>query len=213
MPTVQSFPYANFIAKVMNKEIDIDTDVIKAALVSNTHTVDRAAHDYYNDVTNELSTANGYTSGGATLANKTAAITEANSWTRAHAVSTAYSVGDIVRPSTGNGFLYMASVAGTSAGSAPTWPTTIGLTVTDGGVTWTCVGRRAWVFKSDPATWAAPFSAGPFRHVILYDDTPATAATKPLIAVATYAADQTGGDGSMTITPDSVQGWVAIPIP
>jgi hypothetical protein len=213
VPNVQCLPYGNFIAKVLNKEIDIDTDVIKVALCSNSYTPDRGAHDYYNDLTNELSTAGGYTAGGATLSTKSATLTIANSWGRAHAVSTAYLVGDIVRPSTGNTYVYMASVAGTSAGSAPTWPTVIGATVTDGTVTWTCVGRYVWRFSSDPATWAAPFSAGPFRHAVLYDDSPATTATKPLIAILTYASDQTGSDGNATITPDSVQGWVAIAIP
>ncbi|MEX3914912.1 hypothetical protein AB4Y43_01510 [Paraburkholderia sp. BR10872] len=53
------------------------------------------------------------------------------------AASTAYSSGDTVIPTGGNGRLYKCTVAGTSSSSAPTWPTTAGGTVTDGGVTWT----------------------------------------------------------------------------
>jgi hypothetical protein len=37
-----------------------------------------------------------------------------------------------------NGFVYKCTVAGTSGGAEPAWPTTIGGTVADGGVTWTC---------------------------------------------------------------------------
>ena len=58
------------------------------------------------------------------------------------AISTAYSAGQLVYPATPNGYVYQASVGGTSSGTPPTWPTTPGNTVTDGGVTWVCVG--AW---------------------------------------------------------------------
>lgn len=46
-----------------------------------------------------------------------------------------------VVPVTANGFYYKCSVAGTTAGTEPTWPTTIGATVVDGTVTWVCWGK------------------------------------------------------------------------
>ncbi|RLJ04402.1 MAG: hypothetical protein DRP18_04760, partial [Candidatus Aenigmatarchaeota archaeon] len=60
----------------------------------------------------------------------------------AWSASTAYSVGDYVRPTSANGYNYECTVAGTSGGSEPTWPTTLGETVTDGSVTWECVSMR-----------------------------------------------------------------------
>jgi|GEM_PF-6256373 len=54
--------------------------------------------------------------------------------------STAYSQGDIVKPTTPNGFYYRCTVAGTSDTAEPTWPTELGATVVDGGVTWECAG-------------------------------------------------------------------------
>lgn len=51
--------------------------------------------------------------------------------------STAYTVGEIVRPNPPNGRSYRCTVAGTTGGSAPTFTTTEGGTVVDGSVTWT----------------------------------------------------------------------------
>lgn len=54
---------------------------------------------------------------------------------------TSYVLNELVTPSTSNGFYYRATVAGTSdATTEPTWPTTIGLTVADNGITWLCDG-------------------------------------------------------------------------
>jgi len=54
--------------------------------------------------------------------------------------STAYATTSphYVTPTTPNGFRYECTTGGTSGGTEPTWPTTIGGTVSDGGVTWTC---------------------------------------------------------------------------
>jgi hypothetical protein len=64
-----------------------------------------------------------------------------NNWFAA----TVYPLGDVVVPTVDNGFYYKVTVAGTSGGSQPVWPTTIGLTVTDGGVTWQCTGGAALI--------------------------------------------------------------------
>lgn len=50
------------------------------ALCTTTYTPDVDSHDFYNDVTNELSTAGGYTSGGITL---TCSVTQDNTNNRA----------------------------------------------------------------------------------------------------------------------------------
>jgi hypothetical protein len=62
--------YASVFAKAFNKEIDLDTDTIKVALATSTYTPSQTTHDYFNDITNEV-TGTGYTAGGATLASKT----------------------------------------------------------------------------------------------------------------------------------------------
>jgi hypothetical protein len=43
-----------------------------------------------------------------------------------------------VVPAAANGYIYEATIGGTTAAAPPAYPTTIGGTVTDGTVTWTC---------------------------------------------------------------------------
>jgi lambda family phage minor tail protein L len=55
--------------------------------------------------------------------------------------STAYSVGDVVRATTlqATGLVFRCTVAGTSGAAEPSWPTDIGSTIADGGVTWAAI--------------------------------------------------------------------------
>lgn len=53
--------------------------------------------------------------------------------------NTSYTVGVVVRPLAVNGHIYKCTVAGTSGGTEPTWPTD-GSPVTDGQVTWQDIG-------------------------------------------------------------------------
>jgi hypothetical protein len=70
----------------------------------------------------------------------TTAITWAG--TTAYALGKTVVVGD---------YLYRVTIAGTSGGSAPAWPTTVAATVADGTVTWTC---EAAVSTGDTETTA-----------------------------------------------------------
>lgn len=48
------------------------------------------------------------------------------------------------RPTVDNGLRYQVTTAGTTDAAEPTWPTTVGATVTDGTVTWTCRGTEIY---------------------------------------------------------------------
>jgi hypothetical protein len=183
---------------------DLDGDTFKCTLHTNTYTP-TVTHAFQSDLTNELATAGGYTAGGLTLSGVSLTTTAANSWSATAATTTAYTLGQVVRPSAGNGYLYRCVVAGTSGGAAPTWPTVVGTTVADGTVTWLNIGTAAIKFAFSDAVWTS-FTAGPFRHAVVADTTPGTAGTNPLICAFSYAADQTGGGGSHTIALDTVSG-------
>lgn len=79
----------------------------------------------------------GFTAGGITVS------VSGTTW----AAATVYPVGSQVTPTTANGFYYRATAisgTGTSGGSQPVFPTTIGTTVVDNSgpnqITWTCWG-------------------------------------------------------------------------
>lgn len=58
-------------------------------------------------------------------------------WGPSWAANTAYSVGEFISPTTYANRVYKCTVAGTShVATEPTWPTTLGETVSDGTVTW-----------------------------------------------------------------------------
>ena len=65
----------------------------------------------------------------------------------ARANNTVYALDDLVRPAVSNDFTYKCTVAGTSAGAPPVFPTTIGGTVADNTVTWTNQGKELKAFS------------------------------------------------------------------
>lgn len=196
--------YPAVYSALASGSINVASDTLKAAICSNSYTPS-PAHDFFDDITNEVIGATGYTAGGATLTSKTVTLTQANSWGTSRANATAYALGDIVRPATGNGYLYQAVAAGTSGGSVPTYPTVVGQTVTDGGVTWVCKGRAVVVIDfADPA-WAASTITG--RIVVVYKST-GTASTSPLIAYDQLPADVSSTAGTWTYQVNA-SGFVA----
>lgn len=210
MPVVAAQIYAKAWLSLLNKEADLNSDTLKMTLHTSSYTPAINTDQYVSDLTNELSTASGYTSGGATVTGSFA-LTVANSWASQWAASTAFTVGQVRRPTTGNGFLYRVVVAGTSSGSAPTFPTVVGTTVTDGGVTWLCIGSALIVLDLTDATLWSSFSAGPYRYAVVSDRTPGTAATQPLICLFDFGSNQTGGGGNFDLaTP--VEGILTIPV-
>lgn len=75
-----------------------------------------------------------------------------NGWLDAEA----YAKGDYVAP--GNGFIYRAKVAGTSAGVEPVWPTTIGNEIADNTVTWICdaidIAKQLKIYVTDTVNFS-----------------------------------------------------------
>ena len=134
---VTALLYGSFPAKLANKEIDWDSDTIKVALATSTYTPAQDTHDYFNDITNEV-TGTGYTAGGATLASKTVTYTS---------------------------------------------------------------GTNTQAFDAADTSWAS--STITARYAIIYDSTPGTAATNPLIGYVDFGADVSSTAAAFTITWDA----------
>jgi hypothetical protein len=195
---VTVFVYGKLQQSLWEAKINFASDTIKAMLLSAYtvgSTLDTA--QYISDVLAAATEAigSGYTARGATLGSKTIAYTAANSWSTSRANSTAYALGDVVRPATGNGYVYQAVVAGTSGASIPTYPTVIGQTVTDGGVTWACVGRGVLLIDAADPSWTT-VNPGTLAgaYIVFYKDT-GTDSTSPVILYWDLGGTQTASNG------------------
>jgi len=107
--------YGSAFLQAFDKEIDYLADAITVTLHSSAYTIDQDAHDYQNDLTNELSTANGYTAGGSAMG------TKVNDYTGGTNVN-AFKAADVVWTATGTLTARKAVVACTTPGTAATNP-------------------------------------------------------------------------------------------
>ena len=124
------------ITSLANKEIDWGSDTIKVSLHTSSYTPSQTTHQYQSSLTNEVPNGNGYTTGGATLANKTEAF-----------------------------------------------------------------ASQVKKFDADDVSWAA--STITARYAVIYDATPGSAATNPLIAYVDFGADVVSSGGAFTIQWDA----------
>jgi len=128
--------FGKSLLSAFNKEIDFNSDAIYMSLHTETFVPNQDTMDYQNDLTNEVSSGGGYTTGGALLAGCAAA--------------------------------YDADT------------NIFNLTCTS------------------PVTWtSATFTA---RYAVIYDSTPGTAATNPLIAYIDFGENKGVVNGTLTIT-------------
>lgn len=126
--------YGKMFLAAFNKEIDLPDDVIKCMLTTSSYTPDQDAHDYKDDVTNEV-TGTGYTAGGTTLGNR--------------------------------GFTYTGAT-------------------------------NVLAFTADPAVWTAATITA--RTAVVYDSTPGSDATRPLICYQQSDVDIVSTNGTFQVT-------------
>lgn len=95
--------------------IDYLTDTIKVSLHTTTYTPDADADEVFSSATNELSTANGYTAGGYTLASKTATYSAGSN-------KTVFDAADPTWTASGGSLVFRYAVFYKDTGSAATSP-------------------------------------------------------------------------------------------
>lgn len=102
--------------------VDFMTDVMQCSLHTSSYTIDPDANDYFNDATNELPTAGGYTANGVTLASKALTYDTGTNETRFDAADAAW------------------TSATFTARSAVVWKNSAGASTTDHLFTWVNFG-------------------------------------------------------------------------
>lgn len=84
--------YNSLKKKLMQAQLALDTDAIKAALVSSSYVPNIDTHAFFSDITGEISVS-GYTAGGAALANKSLTIDTVNDLAYLDADDTTWAAG------------------------------------------------------------------------------------------------------------------------
>lgn len=202
--------YANALDQAFSANINWASDTINVGLLGSGYTPNLATHIHWSDVSAQEITGTGYTAGGTALGTKTHTVTAANSFGTSWAASTAYPVGSVIRPATGNGFLYMASKisgTGTSGASTPTFPTAFGDVVIDNSganqIQWTNIGESITQWSSANPSWStATITAS---YAVIYKST-GTGSTSPLISLLTISPAASSTAATFTITAPSL-GW------
>jgi hypothetical protein len=97
--------------------IDYLTDSIKFSLHTSTYAPDIDVHDFFDDATNELGTANGYTAGGIAIGTKTVVYTGATNVTTFDMDDTT-----VVWTASGAGLTFKWAVLRKDTGTASTSP-------------------------------------------------------------------------------------------
>ena len=139
--------YNNYKLKLFDSstKIDLSSDTIKLAAVTSSYTPNIDTHDFWDDVSANEASGTGYTAGGATLANKSAAVVTASdlakfdaddvTWTISSAFSARYLV---LYKSTGNsatspliGYIDLGTTYSLASGTITlTWSASGVLTIT-----------------------------------------------------------------------------------
>lgn len=196
---VQHRMFATGIEHLGAGDIDWASDTIKYALLTSSATPALGTNEFFDDLDgDEVANGNGYTTGGATLGSKTVTTIDDASVT-AWAGSTAYVVGDIVRPTSADGHIYRCVVAGTSHSVEPTWVTTYGRETaeTSGSVVWANFGDS--YLRYDAANVSLTSSTITARYGVVYvaGSTPGT--DDYLIALLDFGQDEESENGTFEI--------------
>lgn len=202
-------PYRLAVSDLLGAKINYLTDTIKVLLEApgSTYVPDYDVDHFKDVIAFTEATGTAYSAGGVALAGKSVTYTEADDWATVWAATTAYVVGQIAHPLVPNAHAYRVIAAGTTGGSAPTWPTNAGGTVVDGTVTWEEIGGGLTVVTATSPTWASSTISA--KAAIYYDDTPAS--NKPLIARVDFGGTVSTTNGVFTLTIDPTLGILYVP--
>lgn len=172
---------------------------MKMALHTSSYTPAIDTDEFQSVLTNEHAVSGTYVDGGKAMTLVDAAVVQDTAVT-AHTVSQTWAVGDLVRPSSANGYIYRCIGAGAGSGSAPTWPTTVGKDVADGAAFWENVGTSYIKLDASDMQWAA--STLTARYGVIYVDG-SDGTGDFVVGLIDFDGDETSSAGDFDIVFDA----------
>ena len=142
---VTSKVYGLALQSMLNKEIDYDTDTVKAMLCTSSYVPAQDSHRYKSSVTNEV-TGTGYTAGGVTLASKTVTYDGPSNTLTLDCADPSWSASTITAR-----YLVFYVSTGTDATSPLIAYVDFGADVSSSGSTWTYVVPSTGIAQFIPA--------------------------------------------------------------
>lgn len=204
--------YAQGMKNLVTGVANLTGHTLKLALVGAGYTPNLATDQYWSTPQAFEFSGTGYTPGGNNLTGATVTTTTAAAWSQGYPASgVAVPMGMVIK--SGN-YLYRSANSGNAASVAPTFPTTEGQTVTDAsGIIWTNVGDIILIFNVTGGYSWASISTSNVPYGVIYDSTPGTAATDPLLVLMTFSPAMTNTPaGPVTVNPDPALGYMALPL-
>lgn len=190
----------------LNGNINFATDDIKLALHTNVYTPDYDTDEFQDDLTNET-TGTGYTAGGEVCTGEAVTVVQDGSAT-AWVANTGYDIGDIVRPTSANTYVYRCVTAGTShVTTEPVdWATGIGLdnASLDGTVQWENCGTSFVKLDTADVSWT-PNTTITARYAVLYVNG-SDGTTDYVVGIIDFGQDESSSNGDFNVNVHA-DGW------
>lgn len=204
--------YAQGMKALVTGGAQLTGHTLKLALVNAGYVPNLATDQFWAIAQSFEFSSPGYTAGGSTLTGTSVTVTTASAWLLSYPASgTAVAAGTVIKSVA---FLYRAANSGSAAASVPVFPTVEGQTVTDAsGIIWTNIGNVILVFNATGGYAWASISTTAIPYAVIYDSTPGTAATSPLLVLLSFSPAMTNiPSGPVTVNPDPNLGYLALPL-
>jgi hypothetical protein len=228
----QAHPYNQFFTSLAAKQINVGVDAFKLLLLTSAYTPNKGTHRFQSDLTNELPAGNGYTTGGNTITgmatgmintNDVKTITPPGSGT--YTIQATIGTNTFTTPAIAfnatntvvqNALAALGNIGVgnvTVAGAGPytvTFGGSLGaelipnLVVSAGSVANTTPGAGTFNISGGNVSWPSATFIAPnaARYGVVYDTTPGSSATNPLVGVVDFVTDQSPTNGTLSVTWD-----------
>ncbi len=191
--------YANGARHFLNKDIGWNSDSFRLALHTSAYTPNVNTDEFQSVLAGEVPSAGGYVTGGELLTTLPLAVIPDTS-VSAYVNAISYVIGDLVRPSVANGFIYRCIEAVTSRVSGePIWTTSVGRDFADdaSGQQWENVGSSHVKLDGADVQWG-PTTTITARYAVVYVDGPNSTGDY-VVGYIDFGQDESSANGTFDV--------------